>query len=95
MLETDACLEGLGDVLPQLQDNGHLHPTAYASRALAPSERNYGVGNIGSGLGTVTFPFLSLKQENNYSNSSRLFCMYVYALAGKSSINQLINLSGR
>ena len=46
VLETDACLEGLGAVLSQQQDDGHLHPIVYASRALAPSERNYGTTEL-------------------------------------------------
>ena len=46
VLETDACLEGLGAVLSQPQDDGHLHPIAYASRALAPSEKNYGITEL-------------------------------------------------
>ena len=46
VLETDACLEGLGAVLSQLQDDGHVHPIAYASRALAPSEKNYGITEL-------------------------------------------------
>jgi len=43
VLETDACLEGLGAALSQPQEDGLLHPIAYASRALAPSKRNYGI----------------------------------------------------
>ena len=46
VLETDACLEGLGAVLSQQQDDGHLHPIAYASRALALSERNYRITEL-------------------------------------------------
>ena len=43
MLETDTSIKGLGAVLSQKQSNGQLlHPVAYASRALSPSERNYG-----------------------------------------------------
>ena len=40
-LETDASVLGLGAVLSQRQEDGRLHPVAYASRALNPSEKNY------------------------------------------------------
>jgi len=46
VLETDTYLEGLGAVLSQLQDDGQLYPIAYASRALAPSERKYGITEL-------------------------------------------------
>ena len=45
-LETDASIQGLGAVLSQVQDNGKLHPVAYASRALNPSEKNYSVTGL-------------------------------------------------
>ena len=38
VLETDACIEGLGAVLSQLQDDGFLHPVAYASRSLTSAQ---------------------------------------------------------
>ena len=41
LLETDASSLGLGTVLLQVQDNGKLHPVAYASRALKKGEKNY------------------------------------------------------
>ena len=41
MLETDALIQGLGAVLSEVQEDGKLHPVAYASRALNPSEKNY------------------------------------------------------
>ena len=41
VLETDASIHGLGDILSQKQPDGLLHPVAYASRALLPAERNY------------------------------------------------------
>ena len=46
VLETDTYLEGLGAVLSQLQDDGQLHPIAYASKALASSERKYGITEL-------------------------------------------------
>jgi len=34
VLKTDVCLEGLGAVLSQQQDDGHLHPITYAEHWL-------------------------------------------------------------
>ena len=45
-LETDASIQGLGAVLSQVQEDGKLHPVAYASRALNPSEKNYSVTEL-------------------------------------------------
>ena len=45
-LETDASVLGLGAVLSQQQDDGHLHPVAYASRALSPQEKRYGITEL-------------------------------------------------
>ena len=42
VLETDASLERLGTILSQMQEDGCVHPIAYASRSLQPHERNYG-----------------------------------------------------
>ena len=39
VLETDASIDGLGAVMSQTQEDRKLHPIAYASRALTPSER--------------------------------------------------------
>ena len=39
VLETDASYEGLGAVLSQLQNDGKMHPIAYASRSLDPHEK--------------------------------------------------------
>ena len=41
ILETDASGIGLGAVLLQKQEDGKLHPIAYASRALHGSQKNY------------------------------------------------------
>ena len=46
VLETDACLQGLGAILSQKQDDGKLHPIAYAIRALSQSEKNYLVSEV-------------------------------------------------
>ena len=41
VLETDASGIGFGAVLLQEQEDGKLHPVAYASRALHGSQKNY------------------------------------------------------
>ena len=41
-----ASLAGLGAVLSQKDDKGHLHPVAYASKALHKHERNYHVTKL-------------------------------------------------
>ena len=41
ILETYASFVGLGAVLSQKQDNGLVHPVAFASRSLQSHERNY------------------------------------------------------
>ena len=46
VLETDASIEGIGAVLSQPQNDGHLHPIAYASRALSQQECNYAVTGL-------------------------------------------------
>ena len=45
-IETDASKQGLGAILSQLQDDSKLHPLAYASRSLSPSEKNYAVTEL-------------------------------------------------
>ena len=46
ILETDASILGLGAVLSQKQMDQKLHPVAYASRALNPTEKNYSVTEL-------------------------------------------------
>ena len=46
VLHTDASIEGLGAVLEQEQEDGKLHPVAYASRSLSKSEKNYGITEL-------------------------------------------------
>ena len=41
VLSYDASSFGIGCVLQQRNDEGALHPVAYASRTLNPAERNY------------------------------------------------------
>ena len=46
VLETDASIKGLGAVLSQQQEDGQLHPVAFASRALSQQEKNYSVTDL-------------------------------------------------
>ena len=46
ILETDASCLGLGAILSQKQEGGCLHPVSYASRALSPAEKNYGITDL-------------------------------------------------
>ena len=46
VLETDASIDGIGAVLSQVQQDGCLHPVAFASRSLSSSERNYGITDL-------------------------------------------------
>ena len=46
VLETDASKRGLGAILSQLQDGSKLHPLAYASCSLSPSEKNYAITEL-------------------------------------------------
>ena len=63
-VETDACLNGLGAVLQQTQEDSKLHPVAYASRSLTGTERNYSITELEVlavySLGTHQIPFLPL-----------------------------------
>ena len=45
-LETDASIQGLGAVLSQEQEDGKLHPVAYASHALSSPECNYSITEL-------------------------------------------------
>ena len=46
VLETDASTIGLGAVLSQIQDDGIVHPVAYASRSVDKHEKNYGISEL-------------------------------------------------
>jgi len=52
VLHTDASGQGLGAVLEQEQEDGRLHPVAYASRTLSKHERQYGITDL-EALGVV------------------------------------------
>lgn len=43
ILETDASMVGLGAILSQMQEDGTIHPIAYASRSVNKHEKNYGI----------------------------------------------------
>ena len=46
ILETDASMVGLGAILSQAQDDGTVHPVAYASRSVDKHEKNYGISEL-------------------------------------------------
>ena len=46
ILETDASVEGLEAILSQPQEDGSIHPLAYASRSLDKHGRNYGISEL-------------------------------------------------
>ena len=46
VLETDASIAGIGAVFSQPQEDGLLHPIAYASRSLTAGERNYAITEL-------------------------------------------------
>ena len=45
-VETDACINRLGAVLQQTQDDSKLHPVAYTSPSLTDAERNYSITEL-------------------------------------------------
>jgi len=45
-VETNACIDEMGAVLQQKQDDSKLHPGAFISRSLTPAERNYGITEL-------------------------------------------------
>ena len=45
-METDASTFGLGAALSQKQEDGRLHPIAYAFRKLQPAKINYGITEL-------------------------------------------------
>ena len=52
VVHTDASGEGLGAILEQEQEDGQLHPVAYASRSINKHEKQYGVTEL-EALGVV------------------------------------------
>ena len=46
IVETDASVLGIGAVLAQKQQDGYVHPVAYASRTLNRHERNYAITEL-------------------------------------------------
>jgi len=46
VLETDASIRGLGAVPSQYQENGQIHPVAFASRALSAAGKNYFITDL-------------------------------------------------
>ena len=46
ILETDTSTKGLGAVLAQQQDDGKVHPIAFASRSVSTHERNYAITEL-------------------------------------------------
>ena len=45
-LETNASIVGLGAVLSHVQEDGKLHPVAFANRALSQQEKNYAITEL-------------------------------------------------
>ena len=59
VIETDASTVGLGAVLAQKRPDGSVHPITYVSWSLQPAERNYGISELGIGMGSQTlYPYI-------------------------------------
>ena len=67
ILETDASGLGLGAVLSQRQDDGFVHPIAYASRSLNSHEKHlhFRVRDSWSCMGCPVFPPLSFRPPHS------------------------------
>lgn len=52
VMHTYASIKSLGPVLEQEQEDGKLHPVAYASQSLSKAEQNYGITEM-EALGVV------------------------------------------
>ena len=81
-------ISGLGGILSQKQSDGQLHRVAYASRALSPPEKNYGI----TGLETLAVVWaLTHFQAYLYGHS-------VLVLTGHSTVKSVLEkpiLSGK
>ena len=90
VLETDASGVGLGAVLSQLQDDGQLHPVAYASQSLDASEKNYGILELET-LGLVCaahhfHPYILGHHTTVYMDHSACLSLLQSAPLGKTSM---------
>ena len=74
VLETDASHQGLGAMLSQRQEDGKLHPIAYASRALSGAEKNNGITGLETRT-TMGLPTLRLWQWYGLFLISTITCM--------------------
>jgi len=45
-VKMDACIDGLGAILPQKQHDSKVHPVAFVSRSLTPAKHNYGITEL-------------------------------------------------
>ena len=79
ILETDASSQGLGAVLAQKQEDGLVHPVAYASRTLTPQEKNYAITEMET-LAVVWAAKLSpISTWTPMHSVHRSFSMFVFA----------------